>query len=213
MASLIMHIVASKIIGDKYNLSDRFVAGSGMPDIYAKCNIERDKTHFTETQNLPGYQMFLKTYEDRLDDEIVLGYAAHLIEDDVWVKYFRNKYIRKISSEPPEVEYIKDGSIHPKKEYFQEIYKDYDNIDSYLCNKYSILLGGVKNSISKYYTKFGSREKLKEVLFLHEFDVNRENVFITQEDANEFIEISKQEVDKYLKQYLLEVNAKDFSMT
>ena len=49
MASLIMHIITSKIIGDKYNLSDRFVAGSGMPDVYAKCNIERDKTHFIET--------------------------------------------------------------------------------------------------------------------------------------------------------------------
>ncbi len=213
MASLIMHIITSKIIGDKYNLSDRFVAGSGMPDVYAKCNIERDKTHFIETQNLPDYHKFLKTYENRLDDEIVLGYATHLIEDYVWTKNFQNKYIRKISSDPPKVEYLKDGSIHLKTEFFDELYKDYSNIDSYLCNKYNISIEEVKNNISKYYTKYGSNEKLKEVLFLHEFDSNRENVFITLEDVDEFIEISKTEVDKTLRQYLSEINSNEFAMT
>ena len=208
MASLIMHIVTSKVIAEKYNLSDKFLAGSGMPDIYTKCNIDRDKTHYIdqETTNLPDYQRFLKENSNRLNDELILGYAAHLIEDYVWYSNFKNKYIRKISNDPPRVEYLKDGSIHEKNEFFINIYEDYNNIDNYLCEKYNISIDQLKDNISIYYTKYGSREKLYENLKLREFDPNRVNVFISHDDVDEFIEMSKNEVEKVLHKLLLEVN-------
>ena len=212
MASLIMHIVTSKIIAEKYNLSDKFIAGSVMPDIYSKCDFDRDNTHFIDKSNddLPNYQEFLQKYSENIKDELVLGYAAHLIEDYVWSSNFKNKYVRKTFPDSSEVAYLKANTIQTEKEYLREIYKDYDNIDSYICNKYNISIEQIKNNISKYYTKYGSREKLNEVLYLHEFDINRKNTFITQEDVNEFIEISKEEVDKTLRKHLLEVNTQDY---
>ena len=85
MGSLIMHIAASKIVKEKYNLSNKFMAGCIMPDIYAKCGIDRDETHFINSSdsNIPNISAFIRKYENELNNEIILGYLAHLIEDKI----------------------------------------------------------------------------------------------------------------------------------
>lgn len=205
MASLIMHIAVTKLIKEKYNLSDKFMAGSIMPDIYAKCNLDRDQTHYIDKiDNLPNYKKYLQINSNNLNDEIVLGYTAHLIEDYIWFSKFKNKYVRKIDINPKKVEYLKDRSIHQEDEFWTDLYYDYNYMDNYLCEKYDISVEEIKPKISKYFTNSDAKEKLNENLYLRNFDSNRENKFITHQELDKYIELSKNKVEEALQICFLE---------
>lgn len=204
MGSLIMHIAASKKIAEKYNLSDKFIAGSIMPDIYTKCGIDKTITHFiySEKINLPEYNKYIKMHIENMKDELALGYLAHLIEDYIWFNNFIAKYAKEIPTNPNKIEYLTDNTIHTSEEFSNDIYKDYDFIDNYICEKYNILIKNTKSEILQYFNKYRSNDKLDEYLYMHDFDVNRKNTFITKQDADKFIEISCNEVEKIIKDFL-----------
>lgn len=202
MGSLIMHIAASKIVKEKYNLSNRFMAGCIMPDIYAKCGFDRDETHFIDSSKskLPNISKFIKTHEKELNDEFNLGYLAHLIEDKIWLNNYINKYTETINENL--VKFLFDGSIHTMDEFDEIIYKDYDYMDSQICNKYNISIDGYKKNIFEYLEEDKVKDKVDEFLYIHKFDEKRKNFFLTKKDADKFIALSSDQVKIIIKKYI-----------
>lgn len=209
MGSLIMHLTVSNIIKEKYNLSDAFLAGSIMPDIYGKCKIPRDLTHFITTEKidpdlarLPNIKYFINKYSDNLTNDLLLGYLCHLIEDRVWFREFIPKYAKVVSYVDNTILFLNDKTIHNEKEFSEEIYFDYNKIDLYLLNKYNLNINNIKETIKKYYTEDYSKEALNNYLYKHDVIETRDNIFLTENEAEIFIEKSLIDIDKIAGKYL-----------
>lgn len=212
MGSLIMHLTVSNIIKEKYNLSDAFLAGSIMPDIYGKCKIPWDVTHFVTTGTIdsdisrfPNLKHFVNKHGDKLNNELMLGYFCHLIEDRVWFREFVPKYAKTASHVDNSVLFLNDKTIHNEKEFSEEIYFDYNKADLYLLNKYNLNINIIKENISKYYTEGYSKEALNNYLYEHDVIENRDNIFLTENEAELFIEKSLIDIDKIASKYLEEL--------
>ena len=204
MGSIVMHAIASREIFNKYNLSDKFMAGCIMPDIYSKCGIDRNIIHFIDesNSNLPNYNNYIKIHKDISKDDLKLGYLSHLIQDYVWYSKFDIRYVKIISNDPVKVKYLFDNSVHTSREYDKDMYKDYDYMDNYLCKKYNFSIEDLKSRIITYYDFNGLKENLDKYFCLHEYDSKRKNLFLTQEDVDEYIEMSIKVVDDILSDIL-----------
>ncbi|OWA33546.1 hydrolase [Saccharibacillus sp. O16] len=104
MGSRIMHLIIGHRIAEKLNMEDRtsFLLGSVAPDAIAA----KDESHFYrgEHQNFTryiDYQEFLDKYNSYSDNRYVLGYFAHLIADEQWMKGFYMPWLRNRMEEDP----------------------------------------------------------------------------------------------------------------
>ena len=82
MSSLKMHMAISKKIKDELNYSDIFLLGVILPDIIKLILEDRKVSHF-ENNGIIDLNRFISK-QNNLDNELVLGYYAHLIEDKIW---------------------------------------------------------------------------------------------------------------------------------
>lgn len=93
MSSLKMHIAISKKIKEDFNLSSIFLLGAILPDIIKLIIGNKETTHF-EKQGIIDLDEFISKQKN-LENEFVLGYYAHLIEDKIWYElYMREKYFK-----------------------------------------------------------------------------------------------------------------------
>ncbi|MEJ8303119.1 zinc dependent phospholipase C family protein [Saccharibacillus sacchari] len=106
MGSRIMHLLIGHKIAERLNIEDRtsFLLGSVAPDAVAT----KDESHFYrgEHQNFTrhiDYQEFLDKYDSYSNNKYVLGYFAHLIADEQWMKGFYMPWLRNRMEEDPGV--------------------------------------------------------------------------------------------------------------
>ncbi|WP_336759654.1 zinc dependent phospholipase C family protein [Paenibacillus sp. USHLN196] len=97
MGSRIMHLIIGHKIAERLNIEDRtsFLLGSIAPDAV----VTKDESHFYrgEHQNFTrhiDYREFLNKYESYSNNLYVLGYFAHLIADEQWMKGFYMPWLR-----------------------------------------------------------------------------------------------------------------------
>ena len=204
MASLIMHIVISDIIKKKFALSDKYLLGSILPDIFDKIDMTRKESHYLDSKGpeVPNITKFIETNKNNLNDEITLGYLSHLIEDKVWYNTFITRYVKELMIDQQAVIYIKDNSVHPIEDFWNTMYKDYDQIDRYLCEKYKINIEEYQLRISNFLDDPELKNKLDEILYLREIDSKREMEFVTQKDIKQYIDMATMEVNAILNKYI-----------
>ncbi|WP_370874832.1 zinc dependent phospholipase C family protein [Paenibacillus tundrae] len=101
-----MHLIIGHKIAERLNIEDRtsFLLGSVAPDAVAT----KDESHFYrgEHQNFTrhiDYKEFLDKYNSYSDNRYVLGYYAHLIADEQWMKGFYMPWLRNRMEEDPGV--------------------------------------------------------------------------------------------------------------
>ncbi|WP_422657607.1 zinc dependent phospholipase C family protein [Paenibacillus sp. EC2-1] len=106
MGSRIMHLIIGQQIAEKLNVEDRtsFLLGSIAPDAVQT----KDESHFYKgehhnfTRHI-DYLGFLNKYKIHSNNLYVLGYFAHLIADEQWMKGFYMPWLRNRMEEDPEV--------------------------------------------------------------------------------------------------------------
>ena len=202
MASYIMHMCVSDIVKRKLNLTDKFIYGSVLPDILKEITSDRDTTHYIEqitidgnNRKLPNIQKAIKEVDIK-DNEIRLGYIAHLVEDYIWFNDFIPTYAMSLGN--GNIKYFKDQSIHSKSEYRDAIYSDYSNSSKYVINKCGVnmqnLLMNIKN--------IAENEKCKKIILDNTNCVQDENVnkntFMTKESIDKYIAVCTKEVERII---------------
>lgn len=102
MGSIMMHLCISEKIGKKYGFGNNFLIGCTLPDIYKKTTMSRSESHYLRDfvvddgsiLKLPDLPKFIDDNKTKLNDEITLGYFAHLVEDYNWFRYFSNQFAK-----------------------------------------------------------------------------------------------------------------------
>jgi len=106
MGSRIMHLIIGHKIAERLNIEDRtsFLLGSVAPDAV----VTKDDSHFYRGEHHDftrriDYQEFLDKYSSYSNNRYMLGYFAHLIADEQWMKGFYMPWLRNRMEEDPEV--------------------------------------------------------------------------------------------------------------
>lgn len=92
-----MHLIIGYKIAERLNITDRasFLLGSVAPDAVQT----KDESHFFKGEHSNysryiDYHGFLDKYKSQSDSFYVLGYFAHLIADDQWLKGFLMPWLK-----------------------------------------------------------------------------------------------------------------------
>ena len=125
MASLIMHIVITRMLQKKYNLKDEVLLGAILPDILKTTTIKsKEESHYMkEINDLPNIEKFIRVNMNNGQDEIKLGYLFHLIQDRIWYGHLK------------EMEETFEGT---NDEFAYRVYSDMNIYDQYVLKKYNI---------------------------------------------------------------------------
>ncbi|NGZ77694.1 zinc dependent phospholipase C family protein [Saccharibacillus alkalitolerans] len=106
MGSRIMHLIIGNQIAERLNIADKtsFLLGSVAPDAVGT----KDESHFYRGEHRDftrhiDYKEFLEKYKSHSDNLYVLGYFAHLIADEQWMKGFYMPWLRNRMVADPEV--------------------------------------------------------------------------------------------------------------
>ena len=138
MASSIIHIAISKKVNKylKRNESKLFI-GTIAPDISKLLNQTKERSHFlTEDNDIPNLDLFLSKYEEFLEDDFVMGYYLHLLEDYFWFKYFIPEIIDEDKSL---VKNLKGEVVRlDKNQIIEYVYSDYTNLNISLIDYYNL---------------------------------------------------------------------------
>ena len=143
MASRIIHLAIASELADRLNIRDRerFFFGHVLPDMILgeyEVRLPRKKeSHFYTL--LPSgrktYDIFrfYEEYQDRLTDDLYLGYYVHLIEDNIFRQYL----------------YYRVGLLmrRGQRELLDELYRDYHLLNPLLRKRYDIKLPTVPEGI------------------------------------------------------------------
>ncbi|MBO6039744.1 MAG: hypothetical protein J6P58_00905 [Oscillospiraceae bacterium] len=130
MAQRTIHYVLGELLLRECPVRDRkrFLLGSILPDAYSE-HEERKLAHFTN-RSTPGimffdFDAFRRRFGDRMaTDELYLGYYIHLVEDNFFRSFFRERLGVGIDAlEPEEVE---------------RLHRDYTLLNAYIVERYSI---------------------------------------------------------------------------
>lgn len=106
MGSYLMHLYVSNKVKEKLGLSTKFLYGSVKPDIIKTINNDRQGSHYIKVVNISGEIRELPDISKAIksvmklecDNEIKLGYIAHLVQDYIWF----NNYIPRFASKTEE---------------------------------------------------------------------------------------------------------------
>ena len=208
MASVLIHICVSNIVKEELGLSDKFLAGSIMPDLKKMAGFDRSITHYLKyvvrnghVMHLPDLDKFIEENTYKLLDFKTLGTYAHLIEDKIWFEKFVSKYIKWHDEDLGLVTNLKTGKVYDFDIFSKEIYSDYISDSKKVISKYNLDM----NKISKQI-----KENLNDEVLISCFDqhlnyINNKNVsnkryFLTDEDLDNYISMSTKEVIKRINE-------------
>jgi hypothetical protein len=100
MGSRIMHLIIGNKIAECLSIEDRtpFLFGSIAPDAVFSFE-EKNTSHFFkgEVQDYSrsvDYKGFLHKYSPQVENHYILGYYAHLIADDIWLRGFNLSWLK-----------------------------------------------------------------------------------------------------------------------
>lgn len=100
LGSRIMHSIIGEKIAEAFSIEDKtsFLLGSVAPDAVFS-HEEKNLSHFFigEVQNYSrsvDYKGFLHKYGSQVENPYILGYYAHLIADDIWLRGFNLSWLR-----------------------------------------------------------------------------------------------------------------------
>lgn len=100
LGSRIMHTIIGEKIAEAFSIEDKisFLLGSVAPDAVIS-HEEKNLSHFFigEVQDYSrsvDYKGFLHKYGSQVENPYILGYYAHLIADDIWLRGFNLSWLR-----------------------------------------------------------------------------------------------------------------------
>lgn len=209
MGSLIMHLCVAQKLKEKYKFSDKFVIGQLMPDLLKLVGKDKDKTHYLEevfensgVKKLPNVLKYEQDNEGNLKDEKVLGYISHLVQDKIWFDKYIGKYAKTDANNVDRIHYLEYNITKSDKEFTEDIYNDYSNVNKYLVDKYNLDINSVKNTLKSISPDADFSKKINKYFNLSNSDFTNKNTFITKEDidtyVNEAVKKSSIEIDKIL---------------
>lgn len=137
MASAIIHIAVAKEVNKNLKMNEKQIfLGAIAPDISKQIGESKVKSHFitNKDNSLPNLELFLKKYQDKLDNPFIMGYYIHLFTDYLWEKYFIEEIVNKNTLKLLSGDYITCSD----KEISKIIYDDYTNINISLIDKYNL---------------------------------------------------------------------------
>ncbi len=130
MAQRIVHYLLGELLLRERPLRDRkrFLLGSILPDAFAE-HSQRALTHFTN-RTIPGYMFFdFDAFRARFggrmaEDDLYLGYYMHLVEDNYYRSFFRERVGIAIDNQKPEQ--------------VRRLHRDYMLLNACLAEKYGL---------------------------------------------------------------------------
>lgn len=208
MASVLTHICISNIVKEELGLSDKFLAGSIMPDLKKMAGFDRAITHYLKyvvrdgnVMHLPDLDKFIEENTFKLLEFKTLGCYAHLIEDKIWFEKFVGKYIKWHDENLGLVTNLKTGEVYDFDTFSKQIYSDYYSVNKKIISKYNLDMEKVSREI---------KENLNDEVLIACFDkylsdINKTNIsekryFLTDEDLDEYISMSTNEVIKRINE-------------
>ncbi|UOQ50581.1 zinc dependent phospholipase C family protein [Gracilibacillus caseinilyticus] len=109
MGSRIMHIIIGNKIAESLKIEDKttFLLGNIAPDAVFS-HEEKTASHFYagEIQDFTrkiDYNTFLHKYSNLTENPYILGYIAHLIADDIWLRGFNLSWLRNRMEADPDL--------------------------------------------------------------------------------------------------------------
>jgi hypothetical protein len=199
-----MHIYISQRVQNELNLSNKFLAGTILPDMIKIKLKKRDETHYIKeynngTKRLPDLDKFLEENKDKLKDQITIGYYAHLIEDRIWFDKYVDSFAKCIDKES--ILYISNNTIHNNEEFRNDIYSDYANVDSYLIQKNNMDLSKIRFELKQEVKGYYIDEVIDENVVFPSNIKNAKINFISQSCLNDYINESV----KLVKEKIIEL--------
>lgn len=200
MSSYIMHMCISDIVKRKLDLTDKFIYGSVLPDVIKSITGYRDITHYIkhvivdgDRRSLPDIQKAIKDLKIK-DNEIRMGYVAHLVEDLIWFNDFIPMYAIDLGDN--KIQYLKDSSMHTDDEYRDDIYSDYTNSSNYVVNKCGVDIQNILSNVAIISNNDTHKKLILEnTNYPKETDISQ-NTFMTKESIDRYIEVCTKEVEK-----------------
>lgn len=210
MGSLVMHLCVANKLKNKYKFSDKFIIGELMPDLLKLAGKDKSITHYLEevieqssVKHLPNILMYEKINENSLKDEKTLGYLSHLVQDKIWFDKYIGKYAKTDANDVSRVEYLEYNITKSDKEFSKDISNDYENINKYLVKKYDLDIDRLKNTLKQISPDDEIKQKIDKLFIINNSDFEKENIFITKKDLedyiNESVKKSSAEIDKILE--------------
>jgi hypothetical protein len=199
-----MHIYISQRVQNELNLSNKFLAGTILPDMIKIKLKKRDETHYIKeynngTKRLPDLDKFLEENKDKLKDQITIGYYAHLIEDRIWFDKYVDSFAKCTDKES--ILYISNNTIHNNEEFRNDIYSDYANVDSYLIQKNNMDLSKIRFELKQEVKGYYIDEVIDENVVFPSNIKNAKINFISQSCLNDYINESV----KLVKEKIIEL--------
>lgn len=190
MSSIIMHIYISKKIQEELNLSNKFLAGSVLPDMIKIKTMDRRGTHYIKdiensTKRLPDLERFLDENKNKLNDEVMLGYYAHLIEDKLWFDKYIDSFAKCIDEET--ILYTSDNTIHSTEEFRKDMYSDYVSVDKYLIKQSNMDIDNIRLNIKKELGNYDVDEVVNENIIFPIVLNDARIIFISQSCLEDYI--------------------------
>ncbi len=182
MPSWPVHIALAKKLNKDLKLSDDFILGNIIPDVpngyiipNTKCKETKRFTHFNinkeNAKPIISIEDFLKKYQNKLNNPIILGYYTHLLTDKYFNDDFHKKHVKN------KIIILKDGTPNNTPFKGWELkQKDFNVFGDHLT-----LNGNLENPISQ--TK-DTKKLIKDLPFTFwdediTLTINKINFFIT----------------------------------
>lgn len=137
MASAIIHLCVAKEVNKYLKMDENSILlGSIAPDIAKQIGQTKEISHFldyTNEDDIPNIDRFLRKYRDSLDNPFNMGYFIHLLTDKYWFRDYVYQYIERYTKESTKkkITYTAIKDV---------IYNDYTNINIDLIDKYTLPL-------------------------------------------------------------------------
>lgn len=205
MSSIIMHIYISKKIKEELNLSNKFLAGSVLPDMIKIKTKDRSGTHYIKnvensTKRLPDLERFLDENKDKLNDEITLGYYAHLIEDELWFDKYIDTFAKCIDED--NILYTSDNTMHSPEEFRKDIYADYVSVDKYLITHSNMDIDNIRLNIKRELGDYKVDNEVEENIRFPKVSDDARIIFISPSCLEDYINESVDVVKYKLKRIM-----------
>lgn len=208
MSSYMMHLAISNNVKKKLHLTDNFLYGSILPDILKEEGQERKLNHYLKEETINGSIRRLPDISKAIGDidkfenkEIALGYIAHLIEDYIWFSVYIPSYVEE---KEDKCIYLKDNSVHSIQEFRKDIYSDYASSNKYISDLMKENTEELKNRLEKVANIKERKEKVKECISVNKSNNIQNNIFMTKESIDSYIEIATKEVEKVISRIIKE---------
>lgn len=137
MASAIIHLCVAKEVNKYLKMDENtLLLGSIAPDIAKQIGQTKEISHFldyTNEDDIPNIDRFLKKYRNSLDNPFNMGYFIHLLTDKYWFRDYVYQYIERYTKNKTKkkITYTAIRDV---------IYNDYTNINIDLIDKYTLPL-------------------------------------------------------------------------